>query len=552
MNRIHGVVDSKGEHQSKEAPGSLFCLDVSGDMNAMLATLEHQKFRIKDAINGVLRYLVDSLLKSSSRPPLVARSSVAGDPRYYYVTMTIWYACRHCNGPDWNWDWLSKEDILKQDCALFQLHSDSDNFEGSDVLKIPMLQWFHYGSILSLYESRKVANIPWPLASVRGKVAALASEARIAAAAKLASRQPYPADDEIFDRLSFLSDELGLEYIPDGKISDVASLSMKRIERRENTTELNPGWQQDGREECVAGPWETHALCHHSRLSVIKAKYMTPVKSGSLDHARDEIESIQKDLYSFVSGEGTLIPSWERSAARSRKGWLLSEATAVLATTLLIMNGLDMESWNKPNDTDEGQHRPEYRPMSADDLTKDYTTTPPARFDWELVKECRETNRLLRGQLKTLQKTGHSPPINWGVFALPRHYHPVDFLESLESNPELYEQHALSGLILPPSLSRFATDPKNLTKGYGFEDLVPLAKYFTLFDIRAAGDSRKLQDFEWDIGNYRYNASRTLEIARSKNLEQLYRENTQSDIPEVAGLNEDTYDLCWALYQSVS
>lgn len=48
-------------------------------------------------------------------------------------------------------------------------------------------------------------------------------------------------------------------------------------------------------------------------------------------------------MYWFRNAEGTLIPCWERAHAEARKGWLRSEATAVLASTLLLMNEKDMK-----------------------------------------------------------------------------------------------------------------------------------------------------------------------------------------------------------------
>ena len=46
----------------------------------------------------------------------------------------------------------------------------------------------------------------------------------MASAAILLSPQPYTVDDEIFDRPSILSDELGLEHLESGHIGTVASL----------------------------------------------------------------------------------------------------------------------------------------------------------------------------------------------------------------------------------------------------------------------------------------------------------------------------------------
>jgi hypothetical protein len=66
-------------------------------------------------------------------------------------------------------------------------------------------------------------------------VSSLAKAVKISAAAKFSSQQPYTADDEIIDRLSFPSDELGLEPRGRSEIGPITSISMKRVKRYNNT-----------------------------------------------------------------------------------------------------------------------------------------------------------------------------------------------------------------------------------------------------------------------------------------------------------------------------
>jgi hypothetical protein len=70
------------------------------------------------------------------------------------------------------------------------------------------------------------------------------------------------------------------------------------------------------------------------------------------EHTKEEIESYKWKIYCFLNAEGTLVPCWERAHAKARKGWLRSEATAVLASTLLIMNEKDMKDGLSAIDVD--------------------------------------------------------------------------------------------------------------------------------------------------------------------------------------------------------
>jgi hypothetical protein len=62
------------------------------------------------------------------------------------------------------------------------------------------------------------------------------------------------------------------------------------------------------------------------------------------ERVKEEIEPLKQKIYSFRNSEGTLIPFWEWTHADIRKGWLYSEATAVLASTLLMIDEEDLEN----------------------------------------------------------------------------------------------------------------------------------------------------------------------------------------------------------------
>jgi len=130
-----------------------------------------------------------------------------------------------------------------------RLPPDEWTFAAADSDKVRLLQWFHYGSLLKLWEkgvldgtyNRQGRDLEY-------KVRRLANAAKMASSAKLSSREPYVADDEIFDRLSFVSDELGFEGLGSTDNGVVATLSMKRVKGREYTRTLNPGWLAKNKE----------------------------------------------------------------------------------------------------------------------------------------------------------------------------------------------------------------------------------------------------------------------------------------------------------------
>lgn len=200
---------------------------------------------------------------------------------------------------------------------------------------MPFLQWYHYGSMLAL---RQQAIVCWKDTGLEAKVSTLAMVAKIFAAAKLSSRQPYSTDDEIIDRLSFLSDELGIQPRKSGEMGNIAAITVKRVKRRDYTRYINPGWLPPSSKGTISGPWELHVLCHHSRLMSLSLEEKDAGDSRAREHTQDKIESYKNIIYSFRNAEGTLVSCWERAHVKAREGWLLSETAAVLASTLLNIN----------------------------------------------------------------------------------------------------------------------------------------------------------------------------------------------------------------------
>lgn len=485
--------------------------------------------RIQQNIESVLHYLANTWLSSDSSTPLMPDSQPSGHLSYYYVLTTIWYVKRNFpekHYPQWKWDWKKSLAESKEDCLMFKsgrLPSDNWSFVESEGEQVPFLQWYHYGSMLALHQQ---GILRWECSGLDEKVSTMAKAAKTFAAAKLSSRRPYCTDDEIIDRLSFLSDELGLQPRQRGQIGAVAAASIKRVKRRDNTRFLNPGWLQPGSKETTSGPWEVHALCHHSRLMALSLEEKDNQDWRAKEHTKEEIESYKQRIYSFRNAEGTLISCWERAHAKAREGWLRSEATAVLASTLLninrkyLKNGLHDYSTDQapgkahpPEQAQAGQPQdtqglPKLTPATAmssenpqagqhqntQNLTKPepgnglYTkATKPARgfqsqathdltkhvdlVQGNLLLEMKYMESIMKDQLNIFERftgeSGRLPPINWVAFSPPRRYHPASFFDSLEDTPENYAVDCLNSASIPTSIIGKITAPQDLKDEFG-------------------------------------------------------------------------------------
>jgi hypothetical protein len=498
---------------------------------------EFQMNRIRKSVEKVVRYLAKALLDSSKRMSMTCMlpdNHVRGESNYYYVMMTVWYTWKYfTDNPDRKWDCLSSlADQKKENSLLFdadRLPSDNWTFARGDRDKVQLLQWYHYGSLQKLCKHR-VLPTSWQGDPdlLKQKVARLAIAAKVGASAKLSSQEPYVADDEIFDRLSFLSDELDLEDIKTkraGRPGPIELLSMKRVKQRDSTRSLNPGWLPRGDEESTSGPWEIHALCHHSRLVVLIKEEESKQEWRTEGHAKAEEENFRQRICTFLNAEGTLVPCWERAHAKARMGWLRSEATAVVASTLLtILQKTVLADSSTPSVKRKLDDIPAASPTSvshptlAPDQKKLLTEVAKlsntlqdhndqARQDQKLFEEVSQLNGLMRDQLEAFERfsneSGLLPPIQWTSFRPTRKYHPVSFFNSLEDTPDLYKPEALAKVSVP---FRLPHKFERISKGFHRRDVdkVVRTKCLSLFDIRATGPVEDAEGFTWQTKKWRY------------------------------------------------
>jgi hypothetical protein len=488
----------------------------------MLTIAEAQLNRIEENIGHVIWFLVRALLNPESRnpksrTPIMPDNHTQGQPHYFYVMMTVWYVKR--NFPPkyfdrWNrdWDWEAFIAGSKGECPLFdseRLPSENWTFGSSDKDKISLLQWYHYGSILALCKNQALR---WKGdEGLKEKVSSLAKAAKISAAAKLSS-QPYTADDEIVDRLSFLSDELGLEPRGRSEIGPVTLISMKRVKRRDNARYLNPGLLSSGHKGTTSGPWEVHALCHHSRLTVLSLEEKDLQDWRTKEHTREEIELYKQKIYRFRNAEGTLVSCWERAHARAHEGWLRSEATAVVASTLLIINGKDMKDKLSHTESElEDGSRKEQAPREDASPIETQKAQVLIHDQRSLLLEVKYMESIMKDQLDVLEKftgeAGRLPPIKWMTFSLPRRYHPDSFFNSIEDTPEKYEAEYLKLVSIPASLRNTITLPQNLPEELPKEPKARFNWYYLsqhlenlcIFDIGTIKSDEKPKGITWEV-----------------------------------------------------
>lgn len=441
-------------------------------MTMMMIT---QLQRLRTAIAGVVLFLAEVLRNPTTSPYMENCSAVDFDKsNRYYITITLWYVTNNLQGFDWHRLGIAEAltpigmEAGNYDLEQWQKHAyfpDDDKISTThNREKIALLQWYHYGSILGLCQNGMLPREWEKQHHLNYKVYQHRSTAFLRSAAKLSSKIPYSASDEILDRLAFLGHELGLEDI-NSVGSTVASLSMQRVKKREFTRTLNPGQLKPDDNGWFDGPWEVHALCHHSRLMVLSLEPDKTEDWRTIEQKAEEVKSFKTKLFHFLNSEGLLVPCWERSHIRARKGWVHSEASAVLASTLLDL-------YPKVSDCN----------MSTLDAptTNDPSATVSIEGPKKIVQEMVYMEDLMAQQTRTLARimpeTGTHPLIEWAeTWKLPRQYHPENFIASLEDTPQKYRCPYIDKITIPFPLRNFLQDQQTISQGFTKESLEKLS-----------------------------------------------------------------------------
>ncbi|KAI8634080.1 hypothetical protein F5Y19DRAFT_487609 [Xylariaceae sp. FL1651] len=497
---ISGKIDSEGGQLEELADETLNVPDFSDfddhDRLQMLGIADSQCKRILDAVEYIVFFLVELLSTSDATPQQKEKSrlrsstplmpySPADESEFYYITITIWYVVKML--PQVNWAFASRLHQFEVEHSRYScIPPDNQNFGAVDKRKIALLRWYHYGSLLSLAERNKLPQ-SWKSAAMKRKVYSLSNAATVACTGRTVSKSHYSVDDEIVDRLAFLARELGMEEF-DVTAETVTSASIQRIRQREFTKRLNPGITLPNRREYnigeTCGPWEIHALCHNSRLNALtlesESDYMKTTEDWRATERRDEEITVYKNkVYQFLNSEATLISCWERAPAKMRSGWLRSEATAVLGSTLL-----DIHSCIPVDPKLSPRSSPQTSPMVVP--LADRHQPPPNNY--EIGMQGTLNKSLLTGQLRATEevvlmrhlmarqreilkilKGVDVSPINWSSFRPPRQYHPDNFVNSLDDTPHLFRPDFTNKVFVPAALSQYAKRPGH--NGFGQPDL---------------------------------------------------------------------------------
>ncbi|RYP67448.1 hypothetical protein DL771_007226 [Monosporascus sp. 5C6A] len=454
-----------------------------------LATVQ----RIRHAIGNIMAYLVIALLDHGNKKSiLMPGDSVLAGSNRYYVMVTIWYVVKQYPKVKWGW----RDKMAANDGPWGRgIFSDDKRFPPGRLNPLPsdrsarantkdkdsLLEWFHHESILSLQtEAQHRPIIPSAWKTDRSKVQQLRVDVRKALAERICSGRPYRADDEIVDRLAFLAEELW------PKLQDTRAITRrvtKRIEDREFTRTIDPCQLSPGEEGYTGGPWEVHALCHHSRL-VIACKKMCGSYAAAREKIEEEVEHFRKKFRPFLTADASLTPCWERSDSEARRGFLRSEATAVLASTILdiFQNDLDYLEYIRV----QSRLYRSPRPLSASDtggggkrIESDDAETQSRGSDTSAARGCSGNNKiyfrdpmgrlvftreqvtaedLLVLQLDTLERLasarGLEPHMDYLRFEPPRIYHPEEFFNSLDDTPHLYKKPHIEDFPVPAGIRR--------------------------------------------------------------------------------------------------
>ena len=506
--------------------------------------VKFQMKRIRETIQSVVRYLAKDMLGNTpgSAGSLMPDHPVAEESKYLYVLTTIWYVINAFKGDEaWDCGWaIDTPKWNFPDSHLFErLHPPDRPFGSDDKAESQLLLWFHHASLANLCKHKRLPQ-SWLEPDYEARLRELEKAAKVVAATKYSSKRDYAAEDEIFDRLSLVSDELGFAGRADLKQSHpgmLAKLSMKRIKERDSTRGLGPGWLPDGAHGSISGPWETHALCHHSHLAALTLED----DWRSTPETMEEVDVCKCNILNFLNAEGTLVPCWERAHTQTRRGWLRSEATAVVASTCISMLGMALAS--EP-EVSAATNREASNSSSAVRSPTAETNTEQALVRVEQVVklhaeqalsdqaklhlEVRRMEAMVMGSSEILEKLTNEadrpPPIKWMSFRPPRIYHPTGFFNSLEDTPSLYRPPKIKDAPIPASLEGAVRLPEEmvLDKFAFTRDTIskPLpSQCLFVSDLLARGRDQASEVFTWEIRHLKYDDSN--DKTKKKSREQL-------------------------------
>lgn len=417
------------------------------DIQTSHSTAKKQIELITEYIGQIGAFLITAFIKprNSEADMPFEKPYLSANHSYYYVMITLWYLVK--NQPECIQQIVDQEEFQLNFATW--LTTKHDQIRGAlwDSVRLPsvewlpekdltteicLLKWYHYGSVLSLLRwslnkfkipDKRKHDVLVEMVRLHNIVSKSISAANIAMAAKISSKGPYVPRDEITDRLSFLAGELDADKVIGAMHYKMDAFAIRRIRQREYTKLLNPGTHIAEKWDNTDGPWELHALCHHSRL---KVSYMD---GGHLDAdmVKTEIERFRRRLCPFLTTEGSIMSTWERKYLTQCEGWFRSEVTCVIASTLLDISRDELSSQEIEIKNGRGN---QYSNIEVDrrwsSLTDDAST---------------DTLSSEASSQEYLSEPSHNiPPMDWTVFRPPHSLYPRESLISLDDTEEHYKR----------------------------------------------------------------------------------------------------------------
>ncbi|KAH8592658.1 hypothetical protein B0O99DRAFT_629484 [Bisporella sp. PMI_857] len=201
----------------------------------------------------------------------------------------------------------------------------------------------------------------------------------------------------------------------------------------------------------------------------------------------EEVEHFRRRFCPFLTADASLTPCWERSDSAARRGFLRSEATAVLASTILDIfqndldhldhlnhtqrkSGLDLNLSSLPTTETGGEEKrsesdnTETQSQGSDTRgahepsgnNKIYFRGPMSRLRFTGEQATAEDVLVL--QLDTLERLASArrlePYIDYLRFQPPQIYHPEEFFNSLDDMPHLYKKPLIGEFPVPAGIRR--------------------------------------------------------------------------------------------------
>ena len=234
-----------------------------------------------------------------------------------FVSITIWYVLKNCR------------EIAKDILPITSLWKNVPDLSVGELPpegepRTVLLQWYHMTCVYNLHgmTRRRPSSGHDPTSAYIRKLEQMSL--RLTRPAKKPNVDLYTINDEQLDRLLLICNEVIHESTSaNTRIGYMANVRA-RIERRNPTTIINPGFTGRKSNTSEEPPWELSCLNHHTALRI--AVEFTDLM---------EVSDVKQACDDFRSTEFTFHPTWDRSERQMSEQWWDVDASAIVCATLL-------------------------------------------------------------------------------------------------------------------------------------------------------------------------------------------------------------------------